>query len=183
MNTSQVGQVRFMLVGLAAHAADDLPSAGDLRRPEGDRPRCPLTRLPDDAPLTRQEAGEVRSSPSSDDDARKEAACALSPTSPHEPGVRQARPDPGRRRRRPAVRRPHRGRRRARRDPARRDHRPDRPQRRRQDDVLQPAHRLRPARQRQLDVQRPSRSPAWRPTRWPGWAWSAPSSSPRRCPS
>ena len=69
-------------------------------------------------------------------------------------GRQEARPDPRRRRHRPAVRRPDRGRRRARRDPARRDHRADRPQRRRQDHLLQPAHRLRPARRGHLVVRR-----------------------------
>ncbi len=48
-----------------AAPAAGVPAAGNLRRPEGDRPRCPHDELPDDTPLTRQEAGEVRSSPSS----------------------------------------------------------------------------------------------------------------------
>ena len=63
----------------------------------------------------------------------------------------------------PALRRPHRRRRRPRRDPARRHHRADRPERRRQDDVLQPAHRLRPARRRatgRSTAQRSTASPA-----------------------
>ena len=68
--------------------------------------------------------------------------------------LEEVRPDPGRRQGPSDVRRPHRGRRRACRDPARRDHRADRPQRRRQDDLLQPAHRLRPARRGRVVVQR-----------------------------
>ena len=59
---------------------------------------------------------------------------------------RQARPGRRRRRRHAHLRWPHRRRGRPPRDPARRHHRPDRTQRRRQDDAVQPAHRLRPAR-------------------------------------
>ena len=87
---------------------------------------------------------------------RKDGALAASTVWPREPGVRQARPDPRRRRRRCAAsaasprstwthveiqRGSH--------------HRADRPQRRRQDHVLQPAHRVRHRRRRQVDVQRP----------------------------
>ena len=63
-------------------------------------------------------------------------------------GRRQARPDPRRRRRPAPLRRPHRRRRRAPRGPAGRHHGAHRAQRRRQDHLLQPAHRLRPARRR-----------------------------------
>ena len=43
------------------------------------------------------------------------------------------------------------------RDPARRHHRPDRPERRRQDDAVQPADRLRPAQHRHLVLRRHGR--------------------------
>ena len=74
------------------------------------------------------------------------------------PGV--AKPDPilvGRRRL-PLVRRAGRGRRRPPRGPARRDHRAHRTERRRQDDAVQPAHRLRQADARRVDVRRHGRS-------------------------
>ena len=63
------------------------------------------------------------------------------------------------------------------------DHRAHRAQRRRQDHVLQPAHRLRQARRGALALRRASSlagmpGPQGRPRR----AWSAPSSSPSRSP-
>jgi hypothetical protein len=78
------------------------------------------------------------------------------------PTLRLRSPSPTRsscsRRRQPSavrtVRRPHGGRRRPRRDPARHDHRADRPERRRQDHVLQPAHRVRHARHGHVAVRR-----------------------------
>ena len=76
------------------------------------------------------------------------------PTSTRVPGAAEARPDRRRRRRHPALRRDDGRRRRPHRDPARRHHRADRAERRRQDHVLQPAHRLRQAQHRDLVVRR-----------------------------
>ncbi len=78
------------------------------------------------------------------------------------PGV--AKPDPilvadGVRR---TLRRPRRGRRRPRRGPAGHHHRAHRAQRRRQDDLLQPPHRVRQARRGPLELRRPATSPASR---------------------
>ena len=100
-----------------------------------------------EATVTTQEAGSRRG--------QRDAAAAALAGVDHEPGA--AKPDPilvadGIVRQFGGLTR---GRRRPRRDPARCDHRPDRPQRRRQDDLLQPAHRLRPARRGHLVVRRP----------------------------
>ena len=93
---------------------------------------------------------------------RPSATCRTSPVPPSP--TRSWSPTASRR----TLRRPHRRRRRAPRGPARRDHGPDRPQRRRQDDVLQPAHRLRQARRRARGRSTAQRSPASPPTRSPG---------------
>ena len=80
-----------------------------------------------------------------------------------DPRRRQARPDPRRRQRHPLVRW-HPGRvRRPPRGAAWRDHGADRSQRRRQDDVLQPPHRLRQARHR-APWSSTGRRPAARPS-------------------
>ena len=97
---------------------------------------------------------------------RRVAAARRSPTSPPDPGA--PKPDPilvadGVRR---TLRRHHRRRRRPPRGAARLDHRADRAQRRRQDDVLQPADRLRQARRRRLDVRRHVDGRRRRRTRW-----------------
>ena len=91
-----------------------------------------------------QEAGTRRGQ-------RDAAAAALADVA-HEPGAPKPDPILVADTDRAAVRRPHRGRRRARRGPARGHHRADRPQRCRQDHLLQPAHRLRPARRGHLVV-------------------------------
>ena len=72
----------------------------------------------------------------------------------HEPGAKKPDPIVVADHDHPQLRRPDRGRRGARGGPARRDHRADRAERRRQDHLLQPAHRVRPPRQRRLVVQR-----------------------------
>ena len=93
-----------------------------------------------------------RCSMSADPRRPRSAACPDAPA-----GRRQVRSDPGRRQRAPSVRRPRRRRRRPRRGPAQRDHRAHRSERRRQDDVLQPADRLRRRRTRAVVVRRSRR--------------------------
>ena len=93
--------------------------------------------------------------------------------------LQEARSDRGGGKRHPQLRRHQRRRRRVPRDPAAQDHGADRPQRRRQDHAVQPAHRIRHPELGQVAVRRQQPRRASPPTRWPGWAWCAPSSSPR----
>ncbi len=66
---------------------------------------------------------------------------------------------------------------------AQRDHRADRPERCRQDDVLQPADRLRRGRSRAVVLRRRAGRRLVRRTSSPASAWCARSSSPRRSPA
>ena len=140
MTTTQVGQVRFILVGLGADAADDLPAAGHLRRQEGGGARCPLTR-----PRTSESDGGR--------DRRRRGAASRPPRSPwpaSSTSPAPSKPDPilvatactRRSAASTAVDVEHLEVQRGAITGA------DRPQRRRQDHAVQPAHRLRPARRR-----------------------------------
>ena len=158
-NVTQVGQIRLALVGTGPDAADDLPPAGAPRQPQGDGARWPLT-------TNRSRPSPPRSPrstnlPTASSPWRRRRSCATSS------GCRalQARPDPHRPERAPTLRRRRRRRRRHGRGAARLDHRLDRSQRRRQDDVLQPAVGLREARRRHVDVRRPRHDRRRRPPR------------------
>ena len=147
MTGTQASLIRFMFMGLALMLLMIYPTSGNLRRPKGAGSRCPLRchwRLRD------RRGGGGAGHPRRHLD------------QPRCPGRRptqargcEVRPDPRGRQRTPHLRRPDRSRCRARGDPARGDHRTHRAQRRRQDHVLQPAHRVRRARRRGVVVQRP----------------------------
>ena len=93
--------------------------------------------------------------------------------------LQEARSHRGGRERHPQLRWHQRRRRRIPRDPAAQDHGADRPERGRQDHPVQPAHGLRYAEHGQVAVRGQAALPASPRTRWPAWAWCAPSSSPR----
>ena len=149
IQSTQVGQVVFVFIGRDADAADGVPTAGSVRQPQGDGVRWTMTAPP-------RAALRDRARPPSG--ARRRAA----------PSRAVHKPDPilDGRGVRAQLRRHHGRRRRARRGPARLDHGPDRSQRRRQDDVLQPADRVRQARRRRVVVRRRVDGAASRRTRW-----------------
>ena len=96
-SVTQVGQIRFALVGLAADAADDLPPAGLARQPQGDGARWTLT-TPRSSSRPRSPIAAVDEPPHRE--YADAARAALARRRARTPGAAEARPDPRRRRRR-----------------------------------------------------------------------------------
>ena len=159
MNTSQTEQFSFIVVGVALMLIVIFRPQGILGNKRELKLQCLTRRRPVD--------GRPAGPQGPDGDLRRD------------PGHAQAGPDPRGQQHHPAVRRHDRRRRGPPRGAARHHHRADRPQRSRQDHVLQPDHRLRQADVRArgpLVLRRADARQDGRLERGSRRAWSAPSS-------
>ena len=138
LNTIQAGQLRYILVGVALMLLMIFRPQGVLRQQEGagirmsEQDRIPAGAAPpppDQSPVPNEYMTDARPSLPTN---QVPAARKRDPILVADNVTRQ-------------LRRPQRRRRRAPRDPAAPDHGADRPERRRQDHAVQPAHRLRQA--------------------------------------